>query len=262
MRLSVNSKTTQINFGVLTIAMIISLSSTCRQQKSVPTTSIDFKTYDTTLSFSGYWLTEKYIKDIRKNKSPKLAQDGSEYIYIPDRTLKKTMMIYNFHEGGEFLTVLKNETSYVIEIISPREIKIGDKNFVKIHPIIGKDIFSVSRENQPLILEEILFKGNYITADGKNVEFKNDGNLISLDNYHYYVPVDDYYDEGMQVDQIGLTHSDNDSIKWKDLEWFGFKFNEDTLALYKLNCVAFDSTSQNCGIVEYGDLIYKLFRKR
>jgi hypothetical protein len=187
------------------------------------------------------------------------------------------MMIYNFHEGGEFLTVLKNETSYelwqvyndsitkrenVIEIISPREIKIGDKNFVKIHPIIGKDIFSVSRENQPLILEEILFKGNYITADGKNVEFKNDGNLISLDNYHYYVPVDDYYDEGMQVDQIGLTHSDNDSIKWKDLEWFGFKFNEDTLALYKLNCVAFDSTSQNCGIVEYGDLIYKLFRKR
>jgi hypothetical protein len=74
MRLSVNSKTTQINFGVLTIAMIISLSSTCRQQKSVPTTSIDFKTYDTTLSFSGYWLTEKYIKDIRKNKSPKLVK--------------------------------------------------------------------------------------------------------------------------------------------------------------------------------------------
>ena len=124
---------------------------------------------------------------------------------------------------------------------------MGDKTFVKIN--------SSKKLDTEQILEEILFKGKYTNSEGKTIEFKPNGQIVGLDKFHFYDPIIDYFDEGMQVDQIRIGNSQN------ELDYYGFKFNKDTLSLYKLNCIEFDSTSNNCGIVEYGQLIHKLWRQ-
>ena len=263
--------TTRILISILAIGLFFTCAFSGRQVNSKAMNTVDFKKLDTLISFSGYWLSESYFNDIKKYKSPKKAQNNSEFIVIPSRTRKPVMMLLDFHEGDPYLTILKNGTKYQlwvfqndsiseasneipifnsneIQIISPTVIKIGDVKFVKINCI-------AKNENQYMILEEILFQGRYTNAKGNNIEFKNNGEVIGLDSFHYYRPNDDYYDEGMQVDQVSLVKSE------KDIDWFGFKFKNDTLELYKLNCIAFDSTSHNCGEVELGQMIYKLWRK-
>lgn len=221
-----------------------------------------FKQLDTTVSISGYWLNEDYYKSIRAFKSPKEAQDGSEFIFIPSRTLQQTIMIYNFHEGGSFLKIIKNnkhyelweviddsltQKLYTIEEISPTQIKLGKKIFHKITIEKHQDSYK--------ILEALLFKGKYTTTDGKTVQFKANGQLLGLDDFKYYEPIIDYFDAGMQVNQIGLGNSP------KNLIWYGFAFNKDTLSLYKLNCLNFDSTMNDCVEVDYGTLAYKLWKQ-
>ncbi|MEO8146081.1 MAG: hypothetical protein ABI723_00525 [Bacteroidia bacterium] len=256
-------KMTRTLIFILTLGFLFSCSFKNSQKNGNVTTSVDFKSLDTTVSFAGYWLSEEYFKSITEFKSPKKAQDGCQFIVIPDKTLKQTIMIYNFHEGGPFLKILKNKYSYEmwemqddslnsrlseIQIVSPTKIKIGDRNFVKIN--------SIERDDNYLVLEEILFKGHYITAEGKNIEFKNNGQVEGLGIFYYYNPIVDYFDEGMQVDQVRFGKSKEDN------EYFGFTFNTDTLEIYKLKCLVFDSTSGNCAEVEFGQLIYKLWRKK
>ena len=244
------------------IGLLFSCSSNNRQQDGATTFTDDFKKLDTTVSFSGCWLSEDYYNSIRQFNSPKKAQDGSQFIVIPDKTLQQTIMIYNFHEGGPFLKILKHGNDYeiwevqddsltqrlsTIEVLSATKIKLGDKTFVKINPLKNQDTEQ--------ILEEILFKGQYTNSNGKTIEFKPNGQVIGLDNFHFYDPIIDYFDEGMQVDQIRLGNSQT------ELDYYGFKFQGNTLELFKLNCIEFDSTSKNCGVVEYGQLIHKLWRK-
>lgn len=252
------------NLILITIfGLLFSCTSNDRKQDgSKNLTDDQFKSLDTVVSFSGYWLSEDYFNSIRQFKSPKKAQDGSQFIFIPDRTLQQTIMIYNFHEGGTFLKILKHvdgyeiweaqddsltQRLYSVEIVSATKIKLGDKTFVKINSQKNKDTYQ--------ILEKILFEGQYTNSNGKTIEFKPNGQVIGLDNFRYYDPIIDYFDAGMQVDQVGLGNSQS------DLDWYGFKFNRDTLELYKLNCLTFDSTDNRCVEVDYGQLSYKLWRK-
>lgn len=245
---------------ILTTGALFSCSSTDKNTNY--NTETNFKTKDTTISFSGYWLCKDYFESIKKSKSPKKAQENSEFIYIPDRTLKKTMMISNFHEGGGVLTILNNDDNYelwgILEdsltefvdkvvVIDNKNIKIGTRAFVKINPI--------KNENRPLILEEILFKGIYTNSFGATIEFKNNGQVSGLDDFKYYDPTIDYFDAGMQVDQIRLITNN------KYPKDFGFKFNKDTLELYTLTCLTFDSTDNMCVEVGLGQLTNKLWKK-
>ncbi|MES2379943.1 MAG: hypothetical protein V4538_02805 [Bacteroidota bacterium] len=241
----------------------ISLLFACATSDSNKSNSNNhFKQLDTSVSVSGYWLSEDYYQSIQNFKSPKKAQDGSAFIFIPNRTLQQTTMIYNFHEGGPLLKVLKNnkhyelwevvddsltQKLYIIEEISPTQIKLGKKVFYKINIEKHHDTYKIS--------EALLFKGKYTTAGGKTVEFKANGQLLGLDNFTYYEPIIDYFDAGMQVDQIGLGNSP------EKLTGYGFTFNRDTLSLYKLNCLTFDSTMNDCVEVGYGQLAYKLWKK-
>jgi len=244
------------------IGHLFSCTSSNKELDETAVLSSDFKQLDTTISFSGCWLSEDYYNSLRQFKSPKKAQDGSRFMVIPDRTLKQTIMIYNFHEGGSFLKILKHGNNYEIwevqedslkqrlnnvEVISATRIKFDNKTFVKINPPKKEDTYQ--------ILEEILFKGQYTNSDGQLIYFKPNGQLIGLDNFKYYNPIIDYFDAAMQVDQVGLGSSQ------QDIDWYGFKFNKDTLELYKLNCLTFDSTDKRCVEVEFGQLTYKLWRK-
>ncbi len=174
-----------------------------QQGESTTATTTDFKTTSAALPFSGYWLSESYFNDIKAHQSPQKSQEGSEdvFVVIPDSTLQHTMMVWNFHEGSEEITVLKKDNAYQlyevvgdsltrplkdIKIISPTKIEIGNKAFVKISPYAKPD-----EKNNPLILEEILFKGKFSLADGNEVEFKNNGEITGLENYRYYQPAID-----------------------------------------------------------------------
>ena len=89
-------------------AFAIGLLCSCSSiDKNIEQTSVNnFKTKDTTISFTGYWLCKDYIESINNFKSPKKAQYNSKFIYIPDSTIKQTMMIGNFHEGGPIVTIM------------------------------------------------------------------------------------------------------------------------------------------------------------
>lgn len=247
---------------LLAIWMFSSCSSSDSQEHS--NSSIDFKTFETPIPYNGDWICEDYFNSIQEYKSPKKAQDNSVFIRIPDKTLKPTMMIYNFHEGGSPLTILKKENIFqiwetqddtlsqflnVIESVSENKIKIGEHNFIKIN--------SAKTNGDIKILEEMLFRNEYINNATKDIiEFRNTGELIGLGSYTFYKPNYDYYDQGLQVDQVGLGKTED------DIEWFGFKFQDGALELYKLKCVEFDSTSKNCGVVVLGELTYKLWQKK
>ena len=73
----------------------------------------DFKTIDTALSFSGYWVNAKYAAAVRQSKSPsRTTIPEKSAIKIPARTLQETSMVYNFHEGGDACVFVKNGDHY------------------------------------------------------------------------------------------------------------------------------------------------------
>lgn len=257
-------------FFFLLLLSALFAACTKPEQQEDPNASVtdDFKKLDTALSFAGYWLSESYYNDINAHRSPQKSQEGSEdcFVVIPGRTLQPTMMVWNFHEGSEEIAVVKKGPHYQlyefradsvesyqkdITLISPDKIKIGDKTFVKITPYAKPN-----EKNNPLILEEILFKGKYQSTDGKEIEFRNDGQVIGLENYRYYQPAIDYIGPGMQINQVSLSAAEDKK------QWMAFTFRQDTLLIYDIKCVEFDKTNNECGLADFGTLKYTLVRKK
>jgi hypothetical protein len=226
------------------------------------------------IPFAGYWLNDDYFNCIKEFKSPRKANElkGCNFIIIPQKTNENVTMICDFHEETYLSKISKTKKGFEIawteqggisqkligiQVISKTQIKIANRHFTKINPSIDKVFLHSSIEEQYLILEEILFKGKYLKVDNELVEFKKNGEVLGLGNFQYYSPIIFYFnDEGLQVDQLYLGKSGQD----KKIEPYGFRFNKDTLEIYKLNCIAFDSTSKRCGEVEFGKLIYKLLK--
>lgn len=260
----------------MSFGLCLACTSSYRHQNNTANASNELRARNEKNSIAGYWVSESYINSLKKYKSPKKsqAQGNSLLLIIPERTNEKTTIMYDFHDDFDDYTIVKNHSDYeiwenfnnqntkleyTIKVISATKIKIKETVLIKINPLRVKDFLHSGLKNEILVLEELLFKGVYLTTEGKKVEFKNNGQLKGLEGYFHYRPESDYNDQGMQVDQLILVKSES-NFKWQDLEYYGFKFNFDTLELYKLNCIVFDSTSQNCGEVENGELLYKLWR--
>jgi len=221
----------------------------------------DFKTVDAAVPFAGVWLSEDYYNSINKFRSPKKA-GASEYMVIPNRTLVEGTRGFNFHEAiglGIFKNGEKYQTGSIsnnglsdIEVISPTKLQIEGKSFVKINPVMKK------RRGIELILEEILFKGEYKDKDGKTIQFKRDGQVIGLEGFHYYAPLLDYADAGLNIDMVilGKTEKDLETPPVNFSKWFGFKFNKSHLELYKIKCLTY--YENECVKVDFGQLVYKL----
>lgn len=145
-----------------------------------------FKTARNALGFAGIWVNEIYVNSIRKNRSPKQDQGlMNSSINIPDSTLTTTSMISGFHEGSSEMVVVKDGNRYwfydpelttpndVIQVLSPKRLRIGDQYFLKIeHGDMNKYEWS--------ILNEILFAGKYQNQEGKEVVFSFDGHISGL----------------------------------------------------------------------------------
>ena len=248
-----------INFVVLTSIFLIFTGCQLHNNKEeIKESKVDFKK----LEIAGCWVNEKYYKQLASSKSPKKAQYGAKMIILPENINTTTMMIENFHEGGENLKIVSKDNYYelweyennkftkkyaTIKVISPGKIKVGSVPYVLINPAIVS--------NSPLILEEILFRGWYTNEKNDLIEFKNNGELRGMGKNKYYEPIIDYFDTGLDVDQVGIGTSK------KDMKWYGFKFSGDTLLLYNLRCINFDAAYNTCAEVAFGDLAYKMWKK-
>jgi len=247
----------------LTTATLLSCGSDTKpaQQEQAAAPAIHFKTLSAPVPFAGYWISDVYLHDIQAHQSPRKAQQNIDecFIRIPENTLRPTTMVINFHEGYSDLVTVNNNGAfqlwekqndtlallkYSIENISADKIKIGDKPFTRIN--------IESTGDQPRILEEILFKGVYESKKGERVEFKNNGEVSGLGKYKYYTPVIDYFDAGLQIDQVGLGETKDNPT------YFGFKFKKDKLDLYSLKCTEYDNVDKRCVEVSYGEKMHEL----
>jgi hypothetical protein len=229
---------------------------------------ISFLELETSIPFSGIYVNEDYLKTLLETKSPHIAQEKCIecMITIPNKTLERTIMIYSFHEGGGYLTVVKNDDQFQIwglvnnkpefhstdiNTLSENSIQIFNKNFIKIQEIDG----FTTRTQSPLIAEKYLFNGVYIDELGNKIEFDEIGNVKGFNSYSIYYPRFDYYDVGLDIDQVGF------SSKPHEYDWYGFKFFGDTLSLYEITCIDFNDELNNCERVDYGELKYKFWKE-
>jgi hypothetical protein len=221
----------------------------------------EFKTFRSALEFAGVWVNEIYVDSIRKNRSPRKDQGVSKScINIPDSTLKTTSMISGFHEGGADMVIVKDGNRYqfydpdlktprdIIEPISSHRLRIGNQYFQKLeHPDMEKHEWG--------ILNEILFGGKYQNQDGKEVIFGIDGHIQGLDSVDYYQPHADYTEEeDLGVDRISMGRSR------EDVHVYGYQFDKDTLFIYYIDCLQYDSIAHECGLEKIGGLRWKLQR--
>lgn len=246
---------------LLILASIAILSCNSKPTTEPAETSPNFKTLSAPVPLAGNWISAAYLTSITKDQSPRKAQEGSVDVFInlPESTLKPTTMIYNFHEAISDLVVVnrngafelwekQNDTlsaaKYVIEKISEDTIRIGGKPFVKIN--------AETSGGQSRILEAILFAGQYTDKKGGPVEFRPNGEVTGLGKYKYYLPVLDYFDAGLDVDQVGLGENPD------KFEYFGFKFKKDKLDIYSLKCKEVDPVDNRCVVVDFGQKVYEM----
>ncbi len=241
--------------------ILVSCGADPKTPTETNTSAMDSKSVQAAVPYTGQWISAEYLDKIQKHKSPRQAQEGSKdcFIQIPASTLVPTFMVHNFHEAGPDLVVIKEKDSYqlwekqlegltkmayTMTLVSNDTLRLGEKNFVRIHPSV--------QEKEARILEEILFRGVYTMEDGQKVEFKNNGEIQGWDRYTRYTPVIDYFDAGLQIDQLGLGNSN------EKLDYFGFKFKNNTLILYDIKCKTFDRQENRCVEVDFGKEAYEL----
>ena len=224
-------------------------------------TEVQFKSLSTSVPYAGSWVSKDYLDIIHKDQSPRKAQETSEEVFItlPANTLKPATMVYNFHEAMDNLVLVNRKgtfelwekqndslvnAKYTIEKLADDTLKIGGKTFVKINPDLSGD--------QPRILEAILFAGKYTNKKGEPVEFKPNGEVTGLGKYNFYLPVIDYFDAGLQVDQIGL------GVTRDKMDYFSFKFQKEKFDIYTLKCKEVDPVDKRCVDVTFGIKVYEL----
>lgn len=228
---------------------------TTPEKKTVESPRTNKKVGDTQIektSFGGNWINKKYMDRLLATKSPKKSQDVAvvTMLILPDNFKQNATMVLSFHEGITGKIIPKGDS---FEIQSPESdvppttfqlkngrIKTGKDEFIKLKT------HNATNYN---VAEQLLFAGKY-EMDGKQIEFTSNGKVSGLDTFTYYsVPID-YYDAGMQVDQIRLGKSRENS------KLYGFSFKKNNLSIYELKCL--NSVGDFCDVVKNGKRLYKL----
>jgi hypothetical protein len=241
---------------LLTCSILFACNSTNPTPKEPIASNSTFKTLDTVVPFAGFWLNETYVKNIERTKSPRECQGIFEScLTIPARTLQPTSMVSGFHEGAGAMVVVKKDNTfqfyykygdtisrlaYEIQVLAADKLKIGKNTFIK---------------TNESFLADLLFSGEYRDTLGNTVQFSKDGHIKGLGNYAVYDPMYDYTTEpDLGADQVDLGQA---SI---NREHFGYRFSQDTLFIYNLNCLVYDSLEHSCGQLVLGDIKHKLIR--
>ena len=211
---------------------------------------------DVTTNFGGNWVNKKYVDRLLATKSPKKSQDISPItmVILPNQLNQKATTIIEFHEGTTGKVVKKNGGFAILgeEAEDPEltfkyengKLIVKNDEFVKL-----KSLGNISDYK---VVEQILFSGTY-EMDGKKFELTSDGKIMGLDSFtHYSIPID-YYDSGMQVDQIKLGKGG------KDDKLYGFEFKKNKLIVYDLKCVK--KEGEFCQVVKNGKKIFEMIKE-
>ncbi len=235
-----------------------------RQSDKALESTPDVKKGEQQIPLAGNWLNENYYNSIIEDKSPKRAQKICEFCFIkiPANTSQSSQILLNFHEAITDVSLVTKNGQYqlwenqdgnpvrLIDSITMKtnnKIKIGDDYFIKINAMA---------EDLPYkVLEQILFKGTYLTEEGTYIGFTKTGEISGLANYKYYAPVIDYNDIGLDVDQIKLGKTK------AQMETFAFKYKKNNLQLYTVKCKSRDA-SGICVEVGFGEQKYFLKKSK
>jgi hypothetical protein len=222
---------------------------------------------DTVVPFAGFWVNKKYIAELQKTRSPHKALEfaGQSCIQIPGRTLNITRMVNSFHDGGAdialvhskngyFLRLVSNDSTYgtaiPLSVVNERTMRIERDTFEKVDCVIHED-------EEPMLLQKLLFAGNYISDDGKEIRLMEDGKVNGIDSIKYYGPLIDYNWPGAP---------DVDAIYWgtdrSKVHQFAFQFKDDSLKFFEMECVGFDSVNLECEKTVLGKHLFDLIRKK
>ncbi|QAA81094.1 hypothetical protein EI546_04840 [Aequorivita sp. H23M31] len=207
-----------------------------------------------TIPFGGVWVNKKYVDKLMSTKSPKKSQDvvPITLMLFPTQLNKEVEVVMGFHEGttakitggnGEYKIKFQEEPAQTIDFKNG-SIRTKNNEFIKLK--------SFGSKNDYKIVEQLLFAGKY-DLNGKEVEFTPSGKIIGLAPFSNYSVLIDYYDAGMQVDQLRLGKSAAES------ELYGFAFKKNQLIIYELKCL--EPEGQYCNVVKNGKKIYLLTRK-
>ncbi len=212
------------------------------------------------IPIAGNWIHEAYYNSIKSNQSPRRAQKTCEvcFVRIPANPKESTTLVYNFHEAMENTLVTGQNDQFQlwesdegkpvkmidsIKIKNKNKIIIGDNTFININTSPDGTSFK--------ILEQLLFKGTYLTENGGAIEFKKQGDVTGLGDFKYYEPMLDYNDAGRNIDQVMLGKNKN------DMKAYAFKFNKKNLQIFELACKTKDN-SGDCMEVAFGKVLYTL----
>lgn len=204
-------------------------------------------------NFGGNWINKKYADRLLSTKSPRKSQDVAPVtmLVLPDNFGENATIVFGFHEG---ITGKVDKKDDSFEIHSPHNdspansfqlkngrIKTKDGEFIKLESFSGNNDYKV--------VEQLLFTGKY-DMDGKEVEFTSDGKVSGLGPFKFYSVLIDYYDAGMQVDQIRLGQNA------KNGKLYGFTFKKDNLSIYELKCTK--RSGNHCEVVKNDQRLYQL----
>lgn len=250
--------------SILISILLLASFSACRQKTAeagvdepdtVSSGSPDIPAPQGSLPIAGTWISQEYLEDLRRTGSPRKAQTGSEEVMaiLPDNSAGTVTLHYFFHELVPDLHVEPNGEKYRLAapdgpsydlVRTDDGIKINGRPFVR---------YPVPFENGlPRIVEQEIFEGMYQLPDGQRVTFDAQGRVRGLGTHKHYLPRLDYFDEGLDVDQVGLGPSPD------NITWYGFAVRKDELVLYHLRCKKHDKADGRCIETAFGAPAYTL----
>jgi hypothetical protein len=217
--------------------------------------SLCIKPTDTIIPFSGLWISKAYVDSLKINKSPRKSQHLGWQILFPKKT-GDTALVGNLHDAG-LDEIIKIHGDYMlggihgrrVNLISPQKLMVDSEIYVPCSDWIQNNEYSSK------IIESVLFAGRYLNSNKRDTaKFTSNGKIIGLSSFTSYQVMEDYYDEGRNIDQVIFTMNDGKST------YFAFKFLGDTLKLYDLKCLQYDSSSNQCAEVTFGKIRYTLIK--
>ncbi len=198
-------------------------------------------------TFSGYWLSEPYLKNIERTKS---IYDNRDYptslfgfILKKDELEQNKGILHGFsdHEGGFEAPLSYNPDKNIFEnklntgegfnyFKNPLTIRLVDDTHIELS-------FEHKKEHYRKVLDEqtelrrILLTGKYTDLLSENkVTFELDGYVTGISGYNYY---ELYYDfgEGLWMDAIFVSNTEEK----EEQNTYHYKIKDDTIRLYQIN---------------------------
>lgn len=211
---------------------------------------------------SGEWVNTKYLNAVRKTKSAKISQDACIHSFIRF-TNDTALFVYSLHEGISVKISMLKQNSFICNFPENIKTKLYISNDTLFFYENGTkesffkyDIYANEDMLNDRLLNKEIFSGEYTIIDSLNKKliFQEDGTVTGFWNYKSFFIQYDYIDAGCNLDILYLRVEPIDRYEYT------WQFKNDTLQIYKLDCIEYDSINKLCLETKKGKLIYRLLK--